>query len=251
MMQVLCPESSIKKSLTTILIVTALLLMPASNAWTSGTSEILRYEMTWKGGKAGHGDVTTRSDSRSVDVVVQAVSDGYLKAIIEVWSRIQVKFSPKTFQPRSYLYRMRSNLLAHESVHLKFDHKKKLVKVDKVKGGERDVHSEKFSRIYDPVTAVFLLRNQKHLNKPMFVDIYDGKDRSRLFVQPAGLENINVRFGSFPAIRLGLRLVKLSDKKEIGTGNLWISNDARRIPLLLTSSPMVGTIRFELVQAQL
>ena len=40
------------------------------------------------------------------------------------------------------------------------------------------------------------------------------------------------------------------EKKEVATGNLWISNDRHRIPLLLTSSPVVGTVKFELVQVQ-
>jgi hypothetical protein len=49
-----------------------------------------------------------------------------------------------------------------------------------------------------------------------------------------------------------LRVLTLSgDKKEIATGQLWMSNDQNRIPLLLTSSPVIGNIRFELVQAQL
>jgi hypothetical protein len=97
-----------------------------------------------------------------------------------------------------------------------------------------------------------MLRHQKDLSKPMFVDIYDGKDRSRLFVNPAGLGQVTVKTGSHAAYCLDLRLVKLGgDKKEVGTGKLWISNDQHRIPLLLTSSPILGTIRFELVQAQL
>jgi hypothetical protein len=46
-------------------------------------------------------------------------------------------------------------------------------------------------------------------------------------------------------------LVRLTgNKEEIGAATLWISDDAFRIPLLLTSSPIVGTVRFELVQVQ-
>jgi hypothetical protein len=99
---------------------------------------------------------------------------------------------------------------------------------------------------------VFLLRNQKDLGKPMYVDIFDGKDKARLYVTPSGNEQISIKSGTHQAVRLDLRLVKLtSDQKEIATGKLWVSDDQRRIPLLLTSSPIVGTIRFELVHAQL
>jgi hypothetical protein len=85
----------------------------------------------------------------------------------------------------------------------------------------------------------------------MYVDVYDGKARARLFVTPAGTEYLTVKGGLYPAIRLRLRLVRLTgNKEEIGAATLWISDDAFRIPLLLTSSPIVGTVRFELVQVQ-
>ncbi len=213
-----------------------------------GESETLRYEVTWRGNKAAHGDILLTRESDLNKVVVQAVSDGYLKALIEVWSRVQAQFTAGTLEPRWYQFVLKSNRLAEEVVDLKFDHKKKLVRVDKLKGDEREVHSEQFSRIYDPVTAIYLLRSQKDLTKAMFVDIYDGKDRARLFVNPAGHETITIKAGSHQAFRLNLRLVKLTgDKKELGKGKLWISSDARRVPLLLTSDPVVGQVRFELV----
>lgn len=217
-------------------------------------SEILRYEVTWNGSKAGHGDITTKIDPKRkhVTVIAQAVSDGVLKAVCEIWSRVQATFAARTFKPKTYTFNLKSNLLRRESVDVAFDHKTKTVTVNKLLGGERESHSEKFSGVYDPITAAFLLRNQKDYTKPMYVDIYDGKDKARLFVNPVGPEQVRLKTGVHPAIRLSLRLVKLSgNKEELGTGQLWISNDRYRIPLLLTSSPLVGTVRFELVQAQL
>jgi len=212
--------------------------------------EILRYEVTWNGGKAGHGDISTTGDGNQVQVVVQAVSDGVLKALVEVWSRIQATHSPKTFKPHQYTFNMRSNRLASELVDLTFDHKKGLVNVDKRKGGERENHSEQTNNAYDPVTAACLLRKQKNFSKPMYVDIYDGKGRSRLFVSQGIDDHVQVKAGGFPAVKLDLRLVKLTggDKGDVGTACLWVSKDPHRIPLLLTSSHTVGTIRFELIQ---
>jgi hypothetical protein len=174
-----------------------------------------------------------------------------LKALIELWSQIQAKFTAKTFRPEVYKFLLKSSIGESEAVDLAFDHKTKLVQVNKQKGNERECHAEKFSGVYDPVTAIYLLRYQD-LKKPTYVDIYDGKDKSRLYVSPAGTENVSIRTGTHPAVRLNLRLVKLGgNNKEIAQGNLWVSNDQHRIPLVLTSSPIVGTIRFELVHAQM
>lgn len=212
--------------------------------------EVLKYEVTWNGNKAGHGDISAISDSKHINVTAQAVSDGVLKSIIELWSRVQATFTVNTFKPKSYKFALKTSMGRPELVDLSFDHITKLVQVNKQRGSEMESHSEQFSNVYDPITAVYLLRKQD-FNKPTWVDIYDGKDRARLFVDPAGLEQVKIKTGMHPAFCSNLRLVRLTgDKSEVATGKLWISNDQYRIPLLLTSS-LIGTIRFELVQAQL
>jgi hypothetical protein len=227
-------------------------LVFAMPSYAAERAEILRYEVTWNGNRAGHGDITTKTDTKHVHVTVQAVSDGVLKRLCEIWSRIQATFTADGFRPKSYNFAVKSNLGGSEVVGLVFDHKANMVQVNKHKGRENESHSETVRGAYDPVTAACLLRSQKDLSKPMFVDIYDGKDRARLYVDPVGTERIRVKAGIHPAVRLNLKLVRLGkERHEIGRGRLWISNDSRRIPLLLTSSPIVGTIRFELVNAQL
>jgi len=238
--------------LPVLLIVTLCLWWCGAVASAAERPEVLRYEVTWNGSKAGHGDITTERKAQHVNVLAQAVSDGLLKAIVEIWSRVQATFTAKTFKPQTYRYHLKSNLLRHELVDLNFDHQTKLVQINKQNGDERESHAEKFTGLYDPITAMFLLRNQKDLSKPMFVDIFDGKDKSRLFVAPCGNEFVTTKAGKHRAIMLNLLLARLGgDERELATGKLWISDDQHRIPLLLTSSPLVGTIRFELVQAQL
>ena len=214
--------------------------------------EILRYEVTWNGKKAAHGDISTTDGKTSVEVVVQAVSDGVLKSIIEMWGRVNARFASKTFKPMRYTYRLKSNLLPNEVVDLNFNHRTGLVKVEKFKGDERESHSEKFEAAYDPVTAACLLRSQRDYSKPGYVDIYDGKGRSRLFVSAGTVELLHVKGATCPAVKLRLRLLRLTggDKGDTTSATVWISNDRYRVPLLLTASHLVGTVRFELVKVQ-
>ena len=245
-------SNSCQKAALIGVILTSCIFPFSHNSFSAEKEEILRYEVTWNGNKAGHGDITTRANVKHVNVTVQAVSDGVLKSLCEIWSRINCTFTADGFKPKSYKYAVKSNLVGSETVDLIFDDKTGLVQVSKQKGKENENHSETVRGAYDPVTAVCLLRSQKDLSKPMFVDIYDGKDRARLYVDPVGTERIQVKAGVHPAVRLHLKLVKLGkENEEIGKGKLWISDDSKRIPLLLTSSPIVGTIRFELIHAQL
>ena len=214
-------------------------------------AEILRYEVSWNGNRAGHGDVTTIRDAQRVNVTVQAVSDGALKAVLEFWSRVQATFNAANFQPEKYVYQLRSNILRSEVVDLSFDHGTGLVTVNKLLGKARESHSEKIARVYDPVTAIYLLRRQKDFSKPACVDIYDGKARCRLFVSAGAAEPVTVKCGLYYGIGLQFRLVKLTgDKEELFAGKVWISDDAHRVPLMLTSSHQVGTVRLELVQIE-
>jgi hypothetical protein len=237
-------------ALLAVVCVAGVFLLPSQgNGFESG--EVLRYEVTWNGNRAGHGDVTTTRDASLVKVMGQAVSDGPLKKILEIWSRVQATFTLRGFKPKQYSFILKSNLGGIEGVDLSFDHATSLVQVNKRKGDERESHAEKFAGTYDPITAIYLLRSQKDLTKPLFVDIYDGKDRSRLFVNRVREEQVQLKTGFHRAVCLSWRLAKLGrGQQELATGKLWISNDKNRIPLLLTSSPVVGTIRLELVQAQ-
>jgi hypothetical protein len=212
----------------------------------------LRYDVTWNGRRAAHGDVTTTSgEADRVHVTVQAVSDGVLKKILELWSRIQGSFLAGPLTPEKYTFHLKSNLLPHEVVNLTFDRKSALVTVNKTKGEETETHHERLDSVYDPVSAACLLRVRRDLERPTSVDIYDGKARARLYVTPLGGEALTVRGGAFNSVKLGLRLVKLTgDKDEVGTATLWMSQDKFRIPLLMTAQPIVGTLRFELTHVQ-
>jgi hypothetical protein len=229
------------------------LAVPATEGLAQERPEILRFEVTWNGSKAGHGDITTKRGPQHIEVVAQAVSDGVLKALCEIWSQVHATFASRSYEPRAYRFSLKSNLLRREVVDVKFDHQARTVQIDKLLGDEREVHSEKLGNgaVYDPITAAFLLRSQKDLTRPMYVDIFDGKDKARLLVTPLGHEQLKIRTGVHPAVRLNLKLIKLNGNEELATGQLWISNDQYRLPLLLTSSHVVGTVRFELVQAQL
>ncbi|MGC8605755.1 MAG: DUF3108 domain-containing protein [Desulfomonilaceae bacterium] len=243
------------RNISAILVILSLCtLLPLGLApvWAKDRAEILRYDVLWNGAKAGHGDITMKCEANKMSVTAQAVSDGALKTILELWSRVQATFSANTFQPESYRFHLKSNLLRSEVVDLSFDRKNQTVHVNKRKGDEIETHSENAIGLRDPLSAVYLLRSRKDWGQPVFVDIYDGKDKARLFVYPVGPETINIKAGVLTAIRMDLRLDQIGrESKEIANGKLWISNDDNRIPLLLTASPIVGTVRFELVQAQM
>ncbi len=116
----------------------------ASQGYAFESGEVLRYEVSWNGNRAGHGDVTTTREASLVKVMAQAVSDGPLKKILEIWSRVQATFTLRGFKPQQYSFILKSNLGGIEGVDLSFNHATSLVQVNKRKGDERESHAEKF-----------------------------------------------------------------------------------------------------------
>ena len=234
-----------------IVFCTACLLCAAPDLSAGEAKEIYFYEVAWNGAKAAHGDITTIKKDGLVKVSATAVTDNPLKRILDIWSRIQATFHPKSFLPVWYQYRIRSNLLRSEVVDLKFDHKAGEVAVSKFRGDSEEKHREKINRAYDPVSAAFVLRKRMHKKRPLAIDIYDGKDRARLIATPLGVCPLRVRGGAFRSVQWRFRVLKLTgDRREVAKGQLWVSDDLDSIPLLLTSRPVVGKVRFELVRLQ-
>ena len=246
---VLYRKASLVVSLIAINIV--LTALPSFGRAQAGTKEVYFYEVTWNGAKAAHGDITTYWKDGLVEVYAVAVTDNPLKRVLDIWSKVQATFHPKTLLPRRYKYQLRSNLLRSEIVDLKFDHQSGVVTVSKHRGDSKEQHKEKIASAHDPISAAFVLRQRMVANQSTSINIYDGKDRAKLVLTPAGTGSLHVKGGTFRSSKWHFRVLKITgDKREVAKGYLWVSDDSDKIPLLLTSRPVVGTVRFELVGVQ-
>jgi hypothetical protein len=70
----------------------------------------------------------------------------------------------------------------------------------------------------------------------------------KLRVEPEAREKVRTRAGSYDAMRIGIKIVEargLNDRYKL---RLYVTPDARRLPVLLTASPLWGEIRVELTQ---
>jgi hypothetical protein len=82
--------------------------------------------------------------------------------------------------------------------------------------------------------------------------------RSSLFwethVQYQGADSAKIALGRFPAVRIDgisrriLRSGALEDGKEARHFSIWLSDDARRVPLLIAARTDLGDVRMELVE---
>jgi hypothetical protein len=110
-----------------------------------------------------------------------------------------------------------------------------------------------FPNLYDLQTALLYVRSQKlEPGKTYRLVVYPGTTPYLATVTVLGRERIKVSAGTYPAIKMDLRLEKVTGdmtlephtKFKRATG--WLSDDQDRIPLRLNAQIFIGTVWVEL-----
>src|SRR5204862_6790892 len=68
-------------------------------------------------------------------------------------------------------------------------------------------------------------------------------------VQPEAKEKITTRAGTYDTVRLSTSMKKGRENDKLYNLRMYISNDARRMPVLITAEPSWGSVRVELTSA--
>jgi hypothetical protein len=114
-----------------------------------------------------------------------------------------------------------------------------------------------FQNLYDLQTALLYLRSQPLENGRVYhLVVYPANAPYLATVTVLGREQIKVKAGTYPAIKIDLRLEKVTNNMTLaphgkfkhGTG--WLSDDADRLPLRLNAQIFVGTVWLELQKVE-
>ena len=107
--------------------------------------------------------------------------------------------------------------------------------------------------VYDPVTALYLLRSSELTpGKSFQVEVFTGKERYRISAQVVRKETVHLTSGVRPALRLHPMVFSLDDAPQKNLlpdeTTLWVALDATHIPLKLESFVPIGQVVVELSQ---
>jgi hypothetical protein len=114
-----------------------------------------------------------------------------------------------------------------------------------------------FPNLYDLQTALLYVRSQKLENGKVYsLVVYPATNPYLATVTVLGREKVKVKAGTYPAIKVDLKLQKVNDKMELephgkfkrATG--WISDDEDRLPIRLNAQIFVGSVWVELEKVE-
>jgi hypothetical protein len=105
--------------------------------------------------------------------------------------------------------------------------------------------------VRDVLSTLFVFRAQPMKpGTPICMEVYAGRKIWRLTGQVAARESIETPLGKLPSMRIDADAVRTDDPKIKRSAHVWVSDDARRLPLVAIGEMRGKTLRAQLTAAK-
>ena len=239
---------------TNILIsIAILLILPLSTVRASSfqAPEEFIYDLTWAGIKAGTASMELRNDDGRTRIISTAQSAKWISVFYTVDDRVVSVVSEDSNRsspglPLSYRLRLREGKHRKDKEVI-FDRERNKAKyIDHLSKEYKEVDVPPM--VFDPISSFFYLRSLRLVvGEPVYITIFDSKKVYDVEVQVLRREQVTVPWGTFDTI-----VVKPLMKSEgifyrKGEIFIWLTDDARHIPVKMQSKVKIGSITASLV----
>jgi hypothetical protein len=234
----------------------ALLALACSTpaVWAFKVPEKLTYDLTWTGIKAGTATLEIIQNSDGMQIVSTAKSADWMSFFYTVDDRVEsVLQSPQppslVGQPQSYRMKIREgkhrrdrevvfDLGGHSALYI--DHR----------GGEKK-NIPLHDIVFDPLSSFYYVRTMNlEVGKPVFVNILDNKKLWNVEVLVLRKEKIRTKLGSFDTIVIKPLMKSEGIFNRKGDILIWLTDDERRLPVMMRTKVVVGSVTATLVGGQ-
>jgi hypothetical protein len=103
---------------------------------------------------------------------------------------------------------------------------------------------------YDLAGLIFAIRGMDlTLGKVRTLTLLEDDKLYTIKVQPEAREKVTTRAGNYDTLKVATSMVKGRENDKLYNLRIYITNDARRLPVLITAEPSWGSVRVELTSA--
>ena len=213
--------------------------------------ERLEFDISYAGIPAGHAVQEVEQVGNELHIISTAKSAEWLSIFFPVDDRIEsilVSGTPPLHigVPRLYRERIREGRTRFNKEAL-FDRQKLEVNTrDFIKKNETTLAITQ--KTYDTLSSFFYFRSMPlHVGKSYFIDIFDCKKLWNTEVQVLRREEIETALGRFKTVVIKPLLKSEGIFARTGEMYIWLTDDERRIPVLMKSKVKIGSITATLV----
>jgi hypothetical protein len=237
------------KPLVAFLAVCGALIFPfMANAYS--VPEKLVFDLTWTGIKAGTATQEISKVNGVTRIVSTARSADWLSVFFPVEDRIETVLagsqSVEPGLPKTYTMKIHEGRTRRDK-EITFDHAKRTaLYVDHLNGEKKSFAIEKDT--LDTLSSFYYLRSMPlEIGKSVFVTVFDGKRLWNTEIRVLRREKIKTGLGRFDTIVVQplMKAEGIFDKR--GDMFIWLTDDARRIPVKMKTKVPVGSVTATLI----
>ncbi|HVA83387.1 MAG TPA: DUF3108 domain-containing protein [Candidatus Binataceae bacterium] len=214
----------------------------------------LIYQASWIGIPAAGGKVVLNpnyDDPKLLSAEIWISTNRLTDKLYRMRDYLREDFTANSLKPAEINIRQNEGR-RHDTFKVTFDQRDHVVTL--VKHGPRGQQTRKFLS-YNPSGpvsgAMMALSQPLEAGDSLSFDSFSGTTRYVFELKVVRRERIGTPLGEFDAFRIVPSVTYLSDGKindEVHDTTLWVSADARRLPLRIESAVFIGSVRIDLVK---
>ncbi len=208
------------------------------------------YNIYWSGIKAGEATLSLEDTPEGLTITSRARSVPLISIFYEVDDFAQSTLSPDG-HPTKYTLKIREGSHRRDKVTYfnaaSKDGSQKIIYINNLDNERVEYSLEK--QAFDPLSAVYKIRKSPlKAGRSEYIDIFDNKKVFNTEVQVLGKERISTPAGEFDTIVIKPILKSEGIFLKSGEIYIWLTDDEKRIPVMIKSKVKIGSVTVELAE---
>ena len=238
-----------KSLIFTLILFSLLVHLLSAEALSFTIPEILTYDLTWTGIKAGKASLEIRDEGNEMKITSTARSAKWVSVFYTVNDMVETRLSkekPSIGQPVSHKINL-SEGRNRKNKEVMFDYRSlKALSIDHL-ANER-AETEIPARVFDSLSSFYYVRTLNlEVGKSVYVTVFDNKKIWDIEVQVLRKERVEVPAGQFNTIVIKPLMKSEGIFYRKGDIFIWLTDDEKRTPVMLKTKVKIGSISARLV----
>ena len=215
--------------------------------------ERLSYDISWIGLTVGRGVLEITPDVPFEDrIVLRAVSTARSNRLLSFFYKVRDRVESLIDSSELYSYQIifdQKRASRKRFKKISFDHDEHVATLYyKGKSTEYSIPS----KVQDSLSSLYLLRTvpEFEVGSSIFIDVYASKKSWKLEIQIVSRETLRTVLGKIPTIKLNALVRFEGVLWDKGDFHIWLTDDERRIPVLMKGKIAIGSITATLSEVE-
>jgi hypothetical protein len=225
--------------------------MPTSRAASFNIPEKLIYDLSWTGIKAGAASLEVVEDGDKIRITSMAQSAKWISSFYKVDDKVvsiltKEASSPFIVRPLNYTLKISEGRHKRDREIIFNNDLGSVTYIDHLENIKKDFPIP--PNIFDPLSGFYYLRTfDLKVGRSVFVDIFDSKKIWNIEIQVLKKEKLQLPLGTFDTILIKPILKSEGIFHRKGDILIWLTDDKKRIPVMMQTKVVVGYVTATLV----